>query len=397
MVVAQHISARVANVNGGDLIVGKTVQSAHGDIAYHFPLHEEHETFEEGEVVGFVNDGNGETHRICKLTLELATQATLKGVVSRSQYLEAQKPAPDDPTRTETIAMLGVVPVHVVGSVCANEALYVSPTHPGCAVSGRALNAGLLNEASFVGYAFSARKTDDENSLGMVQAAVSILQNAGFKLHADRIRRLEQSVEEKIDKMSKFGNRTRRSIGIAAVTLFILLVATGILAWQLLEPGSALRYRICETGRKVPHGKATFTMQPLTDPHLTAIVNGIEFDFEELMKKASHKYQRLELRNERYYLNIDRCAYGYVSKGDVSRNIKPVRGPTVFGVDEECFRPYYYSEHSARWTPYNSSSWTHYGNICCEPKSPWKTCGQLRSNILCDKYDRSSSPSNCSS
>ena len=131
-----------------------------------------------------------------------------------------------------------------------------------------------------------------------------------------------------------FGRRTRRCMCISVLVSGVLVMLLGTLLWQLLTPGSALRYYQCQRGRKIPHGEATFSMQPLRNPRLTVVVNGIEFEFDKLMVKAGHKeYPRLEIPGVRYYLNIDRCAYGYVTTGDIPIGTKRIRGATVFGVD----------------------------------------------------------------
>ena len=46
-----------------------------------------------GEVIGFVKDPKNESKQvICKLDYKLASESILKGVVTRSQYLEARLP-----------------------------------------------------------------------------------------------------------------------------------------------------------------------------------------------------------------------------------------------------------------------------------------------------------------
>ena len=64
--------------------------------------------------------------------------------------------------------MLGMVPVQVLGSVHMNEPLYASPDRPGLAVGGHQLDVAGLKEASFIGYSFSARKTNDDSSVSIV-------------------------------------------------------------------------------------------------------------------------------------------------------------------------------------------------------------------------------------
>jgi hypothetical protein len=74
----------------------------------------------------------------------------------------------------------------------------------------------------------------------------------------------------------------------------------------------------------------------------------------------------------RYYLNINRCAYGndfeYVTPS--GRHI--YRGPNIFAVDEKCFYSFYYNDRLHIWVRYNSTSWPKKQNIVCDPKSPWK-------------------------
>ena len=64
--------------------------------------------------------------------------------------------------------MLGMVPVQVIGSVHMNEPLYASPDRPGLAIGGHQLDVTRLKEASFIGYSFSARKTDDDSSVSII-------------------------------------------------------------------------------------------------------------------------------------------------------------------------------------------------------------------------------------
>lgn len=76
------------------MFLGKQMSSPNGDIAYHFYLDDQDEIFEEGQVVGFVPSKNDPDRKqvIVKLNFETASQAILKGVVTRSQYFEAKCP-----------------------------------------------------------------------------------------------------------------------------------------------------------------------------------------------------------------------------------------------------------------------------------------------------------------
>ena len=383
-IVCEYIKTKCLTLDGESIIVGKTIHTPNGDIAYHFLLENDDDMFEEGEVVGIIpieEEGERRRQTVSKLTFQTASHATIKGVVTRSQYLEAMKPSAG--VRSETVAMMGIVPVQVRGRVYANEPLYASPRHPGYAVSATQLDH-TLHEAAFVGYAFSSRQADNNESRGLVQAAVSVLQSCGQKLLSEKVNRLKRNLEVKIKTVDQFSKRTRTCVCASMAVGFTLSILVCALLWQLLTPGSALRYYQCAQGRRVPHRESTFSMQPLGNPHLTAVVNGIEFEFDKLIAKAGHEeYPRLGIRGVHYYLNIDRCAYGYVTSGDVPTGRKRVRGPTVFAVDKKCFRPYYFDESSFMWTVYNSSSWMHYQNICCTPNSEWKTCAELKASSLC--------------
>lgn len=70
--------------------MAEPIKTERGDIAYHFILKnpDDHPQFEEGEVVGlFVNEKG--VRVLDKLTQKNALDAVLKGIISRSQYLEA--------------------------------------------------------------------------------------------------------------------------------------------------------------------------------------------------------------------------------------------------------------------------------------------------------------------
>ena len=79
-----------SNAEIGSLIVAEPIKTKDGDIAYHFILKnpDDHPQFDEGEIVGlFVNESG--TRVLDKLTQKNSPDAILKGVISRSYYLEA--------------------------------------------------------------------------------------------------------------------------------------------------------------------------------------------------------------------------------------------------------------------------------------------------------------------
>ncbi len=87
--MAEKIKAKQADI--GELIVARPIQVKGGDIAYHFILKDPdaHPDFMEGEVVGLFVNEKGE-RVLDKLSQKNSVDAILKGVITRSQYIEAQ-------------------------------------------------------------------------------------------------------------------------------------------------------------------------------------------------------------------------------------------------------------------------------------------------------------------
>ena len=101
MIVTNHIETKSMEVGG--ILVNNVIQSPNGDIAYHFPLSNCSETFDEGEIVGLVYDEANNKLNIVKLTAKAALHAVLKGVITRSQYMEAMKPTDRSKTHRLTL------------------------------------------------------------------------------------------------------------------------------------------------------------------------------------------------------------------------------------------------------------------------------------------------------
>lgn len=373
-VVADHIKTKTLDVDG--LVFGK-MQTAQGDIAYHHKKQDPQAVFEEGEIGALVPDEDDEKkHVIAKMNEKNLPNVVLAGVVTRSQYFEAHVPEPG--VASETICMMGVVPVQVRGSVAANEALYASVDNPGLAISGHHLDISAIKDSIFIGYAFSSRKTDDEDSVGFVSAGVSVLETAGKYMLNQRLRDVEESVDVKIDNIQKSRRRSRKCVIICGLMTTALVILLSCFLWQILMPGSAYRYYICKLGRKTnPKGSAFYNFIPYSDRSSYPRVNGIEFTFEKLRKKSHHPdYKQLNLAafnitGVRYYLNIDRCAYGGLREtGDRITGRKRVYGADVFAVDDMCYNAYYYNENKSSWIKYNSVSWKKFRNLYCSPSPP---------------------------
>ena len=92
MIVTQHVKTKTMEVDG--VPFNGTLHSAYGDIGYHFELEDDAEIYKEGEVIGLVLDESKNKQTISKLTAKNSGSVVLKGVITRSQYFEAQKPEP---------------------------------------------------------------------------------------------------------------------------------------------------------------------------------------------------------------------------------------------------------------------------------------------------------------
>ena len=92
---ANHIDANHVHAQRleADHIFSKgTICSQNADIAYHFQLHNSQDTFEEGEIVCFMEDADTNELKIEKMHINNAPFSPLKGVVSKSFYFDAKKP-----------------------------------------------------------------------------------------------------------------------------------------------------------------------------------------------------------------------------------------------------------------------------------------------------------------
>ncbi|XP_065673048.1 uncharacterized protein LOC100207736 isoform X4 [Hydra vulgaris] len=356
--VTQHIEAKSLQVD--QLKCGTAIYTSNGDIAYHWPLENPNERFEEGEVVGFIADAIGK-YALRKLTLQNCKEALLKGVISRSYYLEAQ--VPKDGRRSETICLMGIVPVQVKGSVCINDALYASPNHPGFAVSGYHLTEKELRGAALVGYAFSSQKVDDEFAQGssrflkegMVQAGVSVLETVSQCLHDVRLQKLEDSIEEKLEAVKHVQKKSKNCTCICFAVTILVFVLFSALLLQVFLPGSKLRLAVCSYGSLRRISKFFFMRNNgFINTDNVVRVTGIEFDLPRLKKKTSKSMHDSENGNKkdfRYYLNVKKCAFSGIRNDENSLSYD-IYGPDEFAIDINCTKVYYFDDIHNIWKPY---------------------------------------------
>lgn len=136
---------------------------------------------------------------------------------------------------------------------------------------------------------------------------------------------------------------------------FIWLIIS-IVFYQYSTPGSWYRYYACSFGQLHPASTAKFEFIPTRDPYGYVSVNGIEFTFKSLMLKTEHLNYIPLKEGYRYYLNIDRCAYGGIQMADLNTGRKAIRGADIFAIDFECKHVFYYNEIiPEKWVHYRSS------------------------------------------
>lgn len=133
------------------------------------------------------------------------------------------------------------------------------------------------------------------------------------------------------------------------VTLVLSILM--IFIYEHYTPGSKLRYWYSRRGSIQGHTLSFFFK---TNDHQRPLVNGIEFSWEALRKKMNLKFRPLDDPGVRYYLNIDRCAYGgIVLVRSLLDNTPQVRGAEVLAVNSDCSQVFY---NDVVWRPYQSAS-----------------------------------------
>ncbi|KAL9987610.1 hypothetical protein ACROYT_G001948 [Oculina patagonica] len=134
-----------------------------------------------------------------------------------------------------------------------------------------------------------------------------------------------------------------------------LVVLFGILLLFLYEyysRGSMLRYWYCRRG-SIPGHTLSFVFK--THDQQTPTVNGVEFSWEKLKTKLGLNFQPINVSGARYYLNIDRCAWGgVITVRSVLDNTPQVRGAEVLAVNSECTQVYYNDD--GIWKRYESTT-----------------------------------------
>ncbi|PFX23602.1 hypothetical protein AWC38_SpisGene11838 [Stylophora pistillata] len=205
--------------------------------------------------------------------------------------------------------------------------------------SSRAVLAGVISRSAYI-YAHAPRYGSEKVlgiQSGQINAAIEDLQE-----------KMQRKFEDVVVKdRSKWLRGLRWKI-------FILLIIFGLLSgllYELIAPGTWFQYQMCKRGCIKGH---TATFKFTTHDYQYIKVNGLELTWEKLKKKKELDLGDCQPFNAtagyRYYLNLDRCAYGE----RIVLDHKPqIRGPTVFAINSTCSGVYYVNKD--KWQGYTSA------------------------------------------
>ncbi|XP_067056496.1 uncharacterized protein [Acropora muricata] len=361
-VLTDYLEAQRARIE--NLTVVNLMQTRRGDIAYHLNLTEatrRRPDLEEGDVIAFLaNSKTGKTE-IEKLSHENAQNAVMAGVVSRSAYLNANAPGNDFVKgTTDTVCVIGLVKVKVLGTVQNGERVYVSLNKPGVAVPETQIPLRPMADRTpaLLGQAIESKESHSQDEVHLIQCFVSIVLGIQSGQIANAINNLQEKMQGSFEDVM-VAERSRWLSGLRwKVLLFIVIaVLLSVVLYMFLAPGTWYQKLRCEKGRIKGHS-AYFEF--VSSDHQYPKVYGIEFTWQNLIDKLDlQECKRFNASGMHYYLNLARCEYFE----KIVLDHKPqIRGPEIFAVDANCSKVFYVECDIRKWTQYTSAR-----NIRCYP------------------------------
>lgn len=375
--IVDNLKAQTAVI--GSLVV-ESIGTPNADIAYHLKVEDPEKCagLEEGDVVGFYTDPNDGTTFIKPLEGGDIKNAVHAGVISRSHYIAGHKPM-DNKIATDTVCVIGIVNVKVIGSVQNGERIYASMNYPGKAVPQSHLPISRFSRKQhfLLGMALESKFSISFEHEHLVKCFVCIVLDISRKEIQDEVERMckmtEKLTSEHVRRSQK---KTYERLGICLGFLIIFAALFSFFLYQVLVPGSMFRYWLCRQGSISGHD-LDFNFVPLKDKTTEYHAHGILFTFDGLRKKVSDHFYR-NTRNDTggtayYYLNLDRCAY-FGDYGPVGNSIgghKNIGGGKILTVNHDCTIVYYFGYNTTVtknvWDPYISRK-----NVVCDPLPPFK-------------------------
>lgn len=361
-VLTDYLEAQRARIE--NLTVVNLMQTRRGDIAYHLNLTEatrRRPDLEEGDVIAFLaNSKTGKTE-IEKLSHENAQNVVMAGVISRSAYLNANAPGNDFVKgTTDTVCVIGLVKVKVLGTVQNGERVYVSLNKPGVAVPETQIPLRPMADRTpaLLGQAMESKESHSQDEVHLIQCFVSIVLGIQSGQIANAINNLQEKMQGSFEDVM-VAERSRWLSGLRwKVLLFIVIaVLLSVVLYTFLAPGTWYQKLRCEKGRIKGHS-AYFEF--VSSDHQYPKVYGIEFTWQNLIDKLDlHECKRFNASGMHYYLNLARCEYFE----KIVLDHKPqIRGPEIFAVDANCSKVFFVECDFRKWTQYTSAR-----NIRCYP------------------------------
>ncbi|XP_028411316.1 uncharacterized protein LOC114533890 [Dendronephthya gigantea] len=375
-VITNSLTARTAKID--DLVFGSAA-SSNADIAYHLKLKDDElgAELQEGDVVGFFTDDDcGETY-VKLLSSKDCDTAVHAGVVSRSYYLSANK-TPED-GKTDTVCVVGIVNVKVIGSVENGERVYASIDRPGKAIPQSHLPVGsfLRKKHVLLGMSMERKYPKSFEEEHLVKCFVCIVLDIGRQDVLKEVESIYEISEKSTQEQIKFASKKAwRRLKCCFLTTAIFVILLAFFLYQVFVPGSMFRYWLCSRGRIT--GDLRVSVTPYRAITEIIDVHGIRFTYARLKEKVSDDFNRNHNRAGEdfyYFLNLDRCAY-YGDVGPVrdysSGTYKSIGGGKVLSTNFNCSTVYWYGHHPndtkpvSTWHPYISAQ-----DLRCTPKPPY--------------------------
>lgn len=337
------------------------IQTSNADIAYHLRIKDPklYGELEEGDIVGFyVDEESGESY-IQRLRSDNIHNAVHAGVVSRSYWLEGNKPHGTE-SKTDTVCVIGMVNVKVVGSVQNGERIYASTDHPGKAIPQSHMPVGsfLRKKHVLLGMAMESKpKTKTLNEVNLVKCFVCVVLDVSRQELLEEIESLYEVNEKRTEEQIKVSSKKtwKRLKCYFAITL-VLLGLIIFLLYQWLVPGSMFQYWRCRRG-SIPDHKLRYKDKDIT-------VRGIQFTHSDLQDKVQYEFENNTIEDKAYYyLNIDMCAY-YWNDGPAGNNIggrKTIGGEKILSVGNNC-NTVYELKDDVKWQKVSNQS-----EVTCTP------------------------------
>ncbi|XP_028414401.1 uncharacterized protein LOC114537548 isoform X2 [Dendronephthya gigantea] len=362
-ILVDVLDAKTANVEklvaknvhfGGRL----NVETEQADLAYHLTLKDPDQfvdDLDEGDIVGFFNDESGETY-IEPLRHGNIHNAIHAGVVSRSHWLAGHKPQNPD-TKTDTVCVIGIVNVKVVGSIENGERIYASSNNPGKAIPQSYMPVGsfLRKKHVLLGMALETKKcTTMLDDVQLVKCFVCIVLDVNRRELFDEIEELYEVNEKRTrEEIRNAHKRTWKKLKCYSIAVLLSIGLAICILYQWLVPGSMFRYWLCRRGSVPNHELFYHYKNEALNRDFP--IHGIEFTYEGLQDKVGISFSRnTKIKDDSkvtYYLNVDRCAY-YWADGAAGNNIggrKYIGGSRILSVNQNCSVVYRLDEGEDVW------------------------------------------------